>query len=208
MRLIDIATQALNAAGALYRAISGQWDIFDADGKRLIEFDTFFSVEAMSDAQVTQAPVEEGSFASYNKQVAPTRSTVVLGYTGSSLVRSAIIKKCEALIAGTDLVSIVTPDRTLLDMSLVSMDYSYRTDRGIDRLIVSLTFEEVRQVAAEYTSTSTSTSTTTGGSSASLSTAQVKNSADASTRDVGKQTTQQPRTSSLERVRQGVASWL
>lgn len=117
-------------------------------------------------------------------------------------MRSAIIKKCEALIAGTDLVSIVTPDRTLVDMSLVAMDYSYRTDRGIDRLIVSLAFEEVRQVSAEYTST------TAGGSSASLSSAQVKNSADASTRDVGKQTTQTPRTSTLERARQEVASWL
>lgn len=204
MRLLDIATQALNVAGTLYRAISGHWDIFDADGKRLLEFDTFFSIDAMSDAQVTQAPVENGSFASYNKQIAPTRSTVVLGYTGSSLVRSAIIKKCEALIAGTDLVSIVTPDRTLLDMSLVGMDYSYRAEHGMDRLVVALVFEEVRQVAAEYTTTSA----TTGGSSASLSTAQVKNAADASTRDVGKQTTQTPRTSTLERARQGVASWL
>jgi hypothetical protein len=204
MRLIDIATQALNVAGTLYRAISGNWDIFDADGKRLIEFDTFFSFDAMSDAQVTQAPVENGEFASYNKQIAPTRSTVVLGYTGSSLVRAAIIKKCGALIAGTDLVSIITPDRTLMDMSLVGMDYSYRAEHGIDRLVVALIFEEVRQVAAEYTTAST----TTGGSSASLSTAQVKNSADASTRDVGKQTTQTPRTSSLERARQGVASWL
>lgn len=168
----------------------------------MLTFDTFFGIDAMSDAQVTQAPVEKGSFVSYNKQIAPTRSTVVLGYTGSSLVRSAIIKKCEALIAGTDLVSIVTPDRTLVDMSLVAMDYSYRTDRGIDRLIVSLAFEEVRQVSAEYTST------TAGGSSASLSSAQVKNSADASTRDVGKQTTQTPRTSTLERARQEVASWL
>ena len=196
MRLLDIATQALNVAGTLYRAISGHWDIFDADGKRLLEFDTFFSIDAMSDAQVTQAPVENGSFASYNKQIAPTRSTVVLGYTGSSLVRSAIIKKCEALISGTDLVSIVTPDRTLLDMSLVAMDYSYRAEHGIDRLVVALILEEVRQVSAEYTNTEA------------LSKKKAKNSADVSTRDVGKQTTQTPRTSTLERARQGVASWL
>ena len=200
MRLLDIATQALNVAGTLYRAISGHWDIFDADGKRLLEFDTFFSIDAMSDAQVTQAPVENGSFASYNKQIAPTRSTVVLGYTGPSLVRSAIIKKCEALIAGTDLVSIVTPDRTLLDMSLVAMDYSYRAEHGIDRLVVALIFEEVRQVLAEYSSSS--------ADGTALSSKQVKNAADASTRDVGKQTTQTPRTSTLERARQGVASWL
>lgn len=196
MRLLDIATQALNVAGTLYRAISGHWDIFDADGKRLLEFDTFFSIDAMSDAQVTQAPVENGSFASYNKQTAPTRATVVLGYTGTSLVRSAIIKKCEALIAGTDLVSIVTPDRTLLDMSLVAMDYRYRAEAGIDRLVVALTFEEVRQVSAEYTNTDA------------LSKKKAKNSADVSTIDVGKQTTQTPRTSTLERARQGVASWL
>ena len=200
MRLLDIATQALNVAGTLYRAVSGHWDIFDADGKKLLEFDTFFSVDAMSDAQVTQAPVENGSFASYNKQIAPTRSTVVLGYTGSSLVRSAIIKKCEALISGTDLVSIVTPDRTLLDMSLVAMDYSYRAEHGIDRLVVALILEEVRQVSAEYTSSS--------AAGKALSSTQVKNAADASTRDVGKQTTQTPRTSTLERARQGVASWL
>lgn len=204
MRILDIATQALRLAGTLYRAVSGHWDLFDADGNRLLEFDTFFSLDAMNDAQVTQAPVENGSFAAYNKQISPARATVVLGYTGSSAVRASILKTCQSLMAGTDLVSIVTPDRTLVDMSLVAMDYTYRAENGVDRLVVALTFEEVRQVAAEYTTANVSS----GGQSTALSTAQVKNKADASTRDVGKQSGKTPSVSTLERGRRKVASWL
>lgn len=198
MRLIDVVTQAAGVAGTIYRVLSGHWDLFDSDGKKLLEFDTFFSIDTMNDAQVTQAPVENGSFASYNKQVSPTRSTVVLGYTGSSATRAAILKKCQSLIAGTELVSVVTPDRTFVDMSLVSMDYTYRAENGIDRLVVALSMEEVRQVSAEYTTTDASK----------LGKQNVKNKADASTRDTGKQAGKTPRTSTLERARQGVASWL
>jgi len=194
MRLIDVATQALNLAGTLYRAISGHWDLFDADGKKLLEFDTFFSMDAKNDAQVTQAPVEKGSFVAYNKQIAPTRSTVVLGYTGPSAVRASIIKRCQALVGGTELVSIVTPDRTLVDMSLVGMDYTYRAENGVDRLVLALAFEEVRQVSPEYTTTDASR----------LSKGQVKNKADASTRDVGKQSGKKPNVSTLERGRRKV----
>ena len=195
-RLLDHITQAVTFAGRLYRAVSGHWDMFDSQGRKLFTFDTFFSLDSLADARITQAPVENGTFASYNKTVSPARSTVVLGYTGPALMRSAMLRRCESLLKGTELVSIVTPDRTFVNMSVVAVDHSYNAANGVDRLILALTLEEVRQVQPAYATEKL------------LSKSSVKNSGDASTMAVGKQQGRTPRTSTLERARQEVSSWL
>ena len=195
-RLLDHITQSVNLAGRVYRVLSGHWDMFDSKGRKLFTFDTFFSLDSLADARITQAPVENGTFASYNKTVSPARSTVVLGYTGPALMRSAMLRRCESLLKGTELVSIVTPDRTFVNMGVVAVDHSYNAANGVDRLILALTLEEVRQVQPAYATEKL------------LSKSSVKNSGDASTVAVGKQQGRTPRTSTLERARQEVSSWL
>lgn len=195
-RLLDHITQSVNLAGRVYRVLSGHWDMFDSKGRKLFTFDTFFSLDSLADARVTQAPVENGTFASYNKTVSPMRTTVVLGYTGLALIRAAILRRCESLLKGTELVSIVTPDKTFVNMSVVAVDHSYASSKGVDRLMLALTLEEVRQVQPAYATEKL------------LSKGHVKNSADASTVAVGKQQGRAPRTSTLERARQEVSSWL
>ena len=195
-RLLDHITQSVNLAGRVYRVLSGHWDMFDSKGRKLFTFDTFFSLDSLADARVTQAPVENGTFASYNKTVSPMRTTVVLGYTGLALIRAAILRRCESLLKGTELVSIVTPDKTFVNMSVVAVDHSYTAVNGVDRLMLALTLEEVRQVQPAYATEKL------------LSKGNVKNSADASTVAVGKQQGRAPRTSTLERARQEVSSWL
>ena len=200
--LISRVTQGLAAGAAAYRATAGRWSVYDKDWRAVVTFDTFFSVDAKNEGKVTQAPVEKGSFVSYNKTVDPVRSTVVLGYTGRADVRRAIIEKCEKLLDGTELVSIITPDRTLVDMAVVSFDYTYKAANGVDRLLVALALEQVRQVEPAYTDEQVSS-----GNKQPMNKGTTKQASDANTANNGKQQPKETRVSSLERARRGVKSW-
>lgn len=180
--------------GRIYRAVAGVWGVYDSAGRQVAAFDTFFSVDVKAESKVTQNPVEQGSFAAYNKVATPAQIGVVLGRSGSALVRAAILDRLELLASGTDLISVVTPDRTFDGYTLSGYDYSYSAANGVDRLVVSLSLQEVRQVAAQY-------------SDEQLPRAKCKNPTDASTVDAGKQQGGKPGPSTLERARRAATGW-
>ena len=72
------------AFGALPPGQPGNWSIFDKDGAKALDFDTFFSCSIKAENKIGSNPVEKGSFADYNKVASPTAVSVVLGRTGKS----------------------------------------------------------------------------------------------------------------------------
>lgn len=182
------------AFGALPPGQPGNWDIFDKDGGKALDFDTFFSCSMKAENKVSSNPVEKGSFADYNKVASPAALTVVLGRTGKSDELAAFLTALDKLAESTDLVSIVTPEKTFLDYNLVSYDYDRRAENGVDRLLVGLMLQEIRQVEARYSNESIRT----------ISKAQAKNPEDASTVDAGKQQGQPTQASVLEKLREGI----
>ena len=169
----------------------GRWGLYDEQGRQAAVFDAFFGISLKAEAKVTGSPVERGGFASYNKVNAPTRLQVTLGRTGRASVCAAILDRLEELKVGTELISVITPDRVLDGYSLAGFDYTYQAADGVDRLVVTLALEEVRQVDAEY-------------SDQQLPRAAVKHPADASTVDAGKQQGRKPGPSTLTRIRKAV----
>ena len=182
------------AFGALPPGQPGNWDIFDKDGN----FDTFFSCSIKSENKISSNPVEKGSFADYNKVASPTAVSVVLGRTGKSDELAAFLTTLDKLVDSTDLVSIVTPEKTFLDYNLVSYDYDRKAENGVDRLIVGLMLQEIRQVEAQYSNESIKK----------ISKAQAKNPTDASTTDAGKQQGQKVGPSTAARIKKGAQKWL
>lgn len=155
------------------RSVIGTWGVYDADGVNLMDFDVFIRMTVKEESRVAHNPVEKGGFASYNKVAGPAQICVTLGRTGSASIRSAILERLAELVANTEFISVVTPVRSFAGMTLEGFDYSHVAQNGIDRLVVSLRLREVRQIAAEY--------------GQSLSRRQVRNPADASTENHGKQ---------------------
>lgn len=182
------------AFGALPPGQPGNWDIFDKDGGKALDFDTFFSCSVKAENKVSSNPVEKGSFADYNKVASPTALTVVLGRTGKSDELAAFLTALDKLADGTDLVSIVTPEKTFLDYNLVSYDYDRQAENGVDRLLVGLMLQEIRQVEPRYSNETIKP----------ISKAQAKNPEDASTADAGKQQGQTTRASVLEKLWEGI----
>lgn len=138
------------AFGALPPGQPGNWSIFDKDGAKALDFDTFFSCSIKAENKISSNPVEKGSFADYNKVASPTAISVVLGRTGKSDELAAFLTALDKLAESTDLVSIVTPEKTFLDYNLVSYDYDRKAENGVDRLLVGLMLQEIRQVEPQY----------------------------------------------------------
>lgn len=169
----------------LSRAISGSWDLYNKSGSSVVPFDTFFSVDVVNETKVTNCPTEPNGFASYNKVQSPAVVNVVVGISGNAVLRGTVISALEELAAGTELLSIVTPEKTFTDYSLESFDYQRSAEDGLDRLKVSLRLVEIRQVSPEYSNETIPA---------------PKNEADSKTQNVGKQTTNKADSSTKKAV--------
>lgn len=168
--------------------LPGNWNIYDEDGNQALEFDTFFSATIKVETKIAQNPTERGKFADYNKSCSPVSVGVVLGKTGSTSDLSGMIEKLDELVISTKLLSVITPEKTFIDFNLVAYDYDRKAENGVDRLLVSLELEEVKQVEAEYSNEQIPP---------------VKNpkqAGDKSARQTGKQTTNQPKQSTKDKL--------
>lgn len=171
--------------GALPPGRPGNWTLYNADGEAAVPFDTFIACTVKNESKVVQNPTEKGSFADYNKVASPISLGVILGKSGSSDELAQTLKALDELVEGTDLLSVVTPEKTYLDLNLVSYDCDRKAENGVDRLLVSLLLEEIRQVEPEYSTERIK---------------RPKQAGDSKTQNVGKQAPQQADSETTKRV--------
>lgn len=128
-----------------------RWTINDEDsGDPVLEFDAFIALDYAQDAKVPQQPIEQGSFAAYNKVGTPYMVKVTLARHGSAGTLKTFCDALEELAASTRLVSVVTPERVYRSANVTSLRWQRTADSGADRVIAELTLEEIRQVAPVY----------------------------------------------------------
>lgn len=151
------------------------WTVADDEsGQPLLEFDAFLGLDYAQDAKVPQQPIEQGSFAAYNKVGSPYLVKVTLAKNGNASTLKAFADALEGLTRGMQLVSVVTPERVYRSANVTSLRWQRTTETGVDRLIAELGLEEIRQVAPVYQSMPPDT---------------VRNPADAGSKNGGKRQT-------------------
>lgn len=140
---------------------------------------SFLGIEYGADASVVSAPIEKGSYSSFNKVKRPPIIRVLFtleGWTGFSgsipnltnftlTSRSDMLAALDAMVADAQVYDIETPDTTYEDYDLVR--YNYRTsDRDVTLLTVEAIFQSVLQEAeVTLTSTTANNNTTANGTS-------------------------------------------
>ena len=124
------------------------------DGTDLLSVTSFLSASVTSGGSVVSAPVEEGSFTSYNKTADPLAVKLEAAFQGTKNELQTILQSLDTLKESTDTFSIVTPYSEFEDMTLASFQYELRTENGIGVLYVTMDCEEVKEVAAAYSSVS------------------------------------------------------
>lgn len=158
----------------LLNPLSTDWKILDANTSApVIVPDTVPRFEYRGEARVSDYPVEQGAFASYNKVQVPfdVRMTMVcsgsnFAQKGAQALRNAVglsigqnlmqrpdfLDTLDYMRLTTDLFVIVTPDKTYPNVNLEHFDYRRETTNGATMLIVEAWFREVRvSGAAKYT---------------------------------------------------------
>lgn len=93
-------------------------------------------------------PVENGTFAIYNKVKRPTGVNVSLTKTGSDVARFAWLAAIQQQEAEnpTQLYTLISPQGVFVDYTIGGLSYETRPDRGSNILYLSMNFVEVPQI--------------------------------------------------------------
>lgn len=156
---------------------AGDWMILSNDGSPAIIPDTVARFDYRGESRVSDYPVEQGAFASYNKVATPFDVRMVMVCSGlvipnllqtvrgafglgqNMMQKPAFLDTLDYMLATTDLFSIVTPDRTYNSVNLVHYDFKRETTNGATLLIVEAWFRQIRVTGqAAYTRASASPS--------------------------------------------------
>jgi len=173
-RSSKIPTVARAALGviqsAVWAALQGdvKWGIFDATGNSIFGDSTSGILSALTSAaglgtvvstnaveyskevRSCDFPIEQGSFASYNKVESPGSPSVTMAMTGSETDRTAFLLAIDTACKSTELYDVVTPEWSYFDHSIERYNYQRRSQRGATLLIVEIILKEIRQVSAQY----------------------------------------------------------
>ena len=136
--------------GILQAAKAEVWGVFNKDGDQVIVANVFEEMSRDASAKVARFFVEEGTFASYNKVNNPDETTIIMVKTGTAYELGTYMSEVEALKKSTELVDIITPERSLTDVNLESYNYARRRADGVNMITFNLSFVEVRQVTLAY----------------------------------------------------------
>ena len=140
---------------ALINAVFGNyWGIFGQNGIPLLLSDNVTSVKHQNTSKVSNAPIERGSFASYNKVGDPFTVTVQMSKgSGGVFARGAFLGLLDTLANSTDLFLVITPEAVYPNMAITGYDYAREASDGARLLKVNIHLAEVRQVTVKYTKT-------------------------------------------------------
>jgi hypothetical protein len=151
-RIIDGATGGLlglsGAMDTLLGTSTEQWGIFSpSSGQSIAIADSVISIQYRNESRISNYPVEEGSFASYNKVASPYDVRIRMVKGGRQEDRSTFLSAIEFAASATDLFTVVTPEKTFENANIVGHDYSRETLNGAYVIIVDIDIQEVRTTA-------------------------------------------------------------
>ncbi len=127
--------------------VEALWGIFDANGRKVLTPETFVSFDYRRESRVMEYPIEQGSFASYNKVDASFDASITMATGGTPSDREALLTAVELLMLSLDLYTIVTPEKTYPSVSLTGNSFTRQQNNGSHQIIVTLRFKEIRETA-------------------------------------------------------------
>lgn len=152
-----LATSGIDAligfggAYAINRIFGNQWGVYNQFGIPILLADTVHSMKYQNSSLVAQAPLERGTFTSYNKVQDPYKATVTLIKGGGNrMERGAFIAQLEALSRSTLLFHVVTPEYVHRNAAIVGYDFAREPGGGARMVVANLHLQEVRESRVEY----------------------------------------------------------
>ena len=134
--------------------IAQQWGLYDQSGLPAVIADNVQSLEVALEAQISDFPVENGGFASYNKVIRPFDVRIAMTKGGSVEERQAFVQQVQEAWQSLDLFNVVTPEVVYLDVNVVGVRRLVESDRGVGLMMLDVSLRKVRQTGRlAFTST-------------------------------------------------------
>lgn len=102
------------------------------------------------ESNISDYPIETGSFTSYNKVVMPNVFAIRLARDGSETERAAFLQWLAASAANLDLFDVLCPEATYQNVTLKSYKVSRTSESGAGMIMADCIFQQVRQIPAQY----------------------------------------------------------
>ena len=130
------------------------------DGNPIISFKTLLKAEYKSNGSAVSEPIEQNSFATYNKTTEPREFyfEVALQFPNNDF--SSALSTLEDLKKGTELFSFVTPFTEFSDLTLEGYSTTFETFTSM--MVIGLQCKEVIQVEQGYTNVEVNDATPIG----------------------------------------------
>lgn len=145
--LSSVQTQFWNALG-----LNPVWGIFESGSStlRAIEVDSVIEVGIKEKSEVPDYRIQTGSFASFNKVIAPTEVSVVITKTGSDTEREYFVAWLKAALNAPTVYDVITRDTVYHNFTLTEFSLERTAENGIDRVVADCNFVEVREAPEQY----------------------------------------------------------
>lgn len=147
------ATVGASINGLLVNAGLGQlalqlarpvWGVFDPSGAPVAIADSTRSMQMRADSRISDYPIEQGLFESFNKVRLPYSAVVGLTCGGDQPRRTAFLNAIMDAKDSLDLCTIVLPEIVYFNANIIGYDYRREQRNGATLLHVDLHIEEVR----------------------------------------------------------------
>lgn len=148
MKIPSIAG-AQNVIANAFPSIFGAWTIVDHDTQlEVCTFDCFFAFGYNKQNSVVNYPIEQGSFATYNKQNNPFTLEVSIVKNGLNFPfqKRDFVKTLQKYTDGALLIDVITPSGTYLNCTLSGLSFSNSAEEWADAIKADLTIKEIRQI--------------------------------------------------------------
>lgn len=145
---------ALN--GALWQAAQSDpvWGVFDSDNNPVLTPDSIIDFSNRQEYRISDFPVQQGQFASYNKVRLPFDIAIKMTSGGTVSDRTQFLSEVDQVAASTDLYMIVTPEKTYFGVNATHVEVTRRGKDGAFWLDdVEVHFRQIVQVTAQYSTT-------------------------------------------------------
>jgi len=130
------------------------WGVFDSENNLAINADSVMGFDWRVERRVSNFPIQNGAFASYNKVALPYESSVSLAKGGSEAERNAFLAQIDAVVDSLGLYTIRTPEKSYTSCNCTRAELSRKGTANATYFDVELFFVQIIQVNAQYSSTS------------------------------------------------------
>jgi hypothetical protein len=124
------------------------------DGVQAFEYNSILDVDFKQDWPISDYPVEDGAFQSYDKVQLPFDIKVRMVSFPDQVSRQLLLAQVLAAANSLDLYDVVTPEVTFTNCNITHVDFRRQSHNGATLLILDVWFVQIR-----ITSTSTFSNT-------------------------------------------------